>query len=342
MDLNKELSAWIAHLKANTALSDRTIEFYYENCRAVLSILEQQGIQDIGELNSAAIYGLLDEMERRCMATSTRKDYLSALKKYCSYAGLDPFDQVTYSLPQDVRPTVDWLTPPQIHRLLDWLESEGSSLQRTTIHLMLTMGLRRIEVIRLKISDINWKERYVDVRGKGRGGVKLRRVPFSPRTQDILSDWMGYRQLLIDRAKIAAAELNADPGPIPEEVFVWRKTRNLYAYDDDGWGLDKMVSQRVSKAVGFPIRNHTLRRTFGRTLWLAGVAVETIATILGHQSTEQTLKYIGVNMDDMRSAMQHDYFTVTKEIPTTHRHGGIEHENQKKEGDTPEIYCQMR
>jgi hypothetical protein len=39
-------------------------------------------------------------------------------------------------------------------------------------------------------------------------------------------------------------------------------------------------------------------------MWLAGVPIETIATIYGHESTEMTLRYIGVNLSDQASAFE--------------------------------------
>ncbi len=48
--------------------------------------------------------------------------------------------------------------------------------------------------------------------------------------------------------------------------------------------------------------NHTLHRTFGRTLWLAGVKIETVRDLLGHEDTKTTL-YLGVNKGNKSEAM---------------------------------------
>lgn len=39
-------------------------------------------------------------------------------------------------------------------------------------------------------------------------------------------------------------------------------------------------------------------------MWLAGVRIETIASIMGHESTEMTLRYIGVNLSDQTMAFE--------------------------------------
>lgn len=310
-----DLKPWVNWMQTETTLAPRTIAFYRENCQAVLSIMTTAGLpSDPAAIDTAAIHSLLGVMDQRDLAASTRNDYLRSLKKWLEFSGNDTFAHVQYALPQDTRPNVDWLTDSQVDRLLYWLDNHGTPIERATTHLMLTMGLRRIEVIRLRVSDINWQGEFLDVRGKGRGGTKLRRVPFSPRAAEILKIWLECRRGKIYNARRNAELSGEDPDAlqIPEEVFVWFKGSKVSAYDQDGWGLDKMTVRRISKAVGFPIRNHTLRRTFGRTLWRGGVQIEIIAQILGHESTEQTMKYLGVSLDDMRGAMSRDFFTVTQ------------------------------
>ena len=59
----------------------------------------------------------------------------------------------------------------------------------------------------------------------------------------------------------------------------------------------------ISDRMGVTFSAHTLRRTFGREMYHSGVRIETIAKIMGHSSTEMTLRYIGVNLDDQTVAM---------------------------------------
>ena len=37
-------------------------------------------------------------------------------------------------------------------------------------------------------------------------------------------------------------------------------------------------------------------------MWLANVSIETIASVMGHESTEMTLRCIGVNLSDQAKA----------------------------------------
>jgi integrase len=65
------------------------------------------------------------------------------------------------------------------------------------------------------------------------------------------------------------------------------------------------VLDRLKRESGIGFKgHHTLRRTGGRLMWQEGVAIETVASIMGHETTEMTLRYIGVNLDDRAKAFQ--------------------------------------
>jgi hypothetical protein len=39
-------------------------------------------------------------------------------------------------------------------------------------------------------------------------------------------------------------------------------------------------------------------------MWQEGAPIETVASIMGHETTEMTLRYIGVNLDEQAKAFQ--------------------------------------
>jgi site-specific recombinase XerD len=55
----------------------------------------------------------------------------------------------------------------------------------------------------------------------------------------------------------------------------------------------------LGRATDLPFRlsGHVLRRSFGRIAYHAGVPVERVRRIYGHHSVEQTLHYIGVEVE---------------------------------------------
>ena len=94
---------------------------------------------------------------------------------------------------------------------------------------------------------------------------------------------------------------------IPEDLLIYTMYTGMKmmigSYHSRGSGLDKAVIGPLRKATGLQFSNHTLRRTFARGLWMQGVPIETISTLLGHRTNEVTRRYIGVRHSDMASAL---------------------------------------
>lgn len=274
-------------------LGERTRTFYRETVHAVLRIMEEEGLPtNPSYVTPQHLQELLECFSRRNLTVATRKGYLSALKKFYKSCNCSAFDHIRVRLPSDIRPNVDWYTPTEAKALL---ELDKSPLQTIVIHCELCLGMRRVEIIRLRPEDIHDPERYLDVRGKGPGGGKLRSIPYASNTREIM-------QLALDRRAEQIAARTA--GEIPGNLILWLKAGRLHAYSEEGYGLDKVVTEPLSRTLGFRVTNHKGRRTFGRSLYRAGVPVPTISKLLGHENPEVTLKYIGVDLDDMRLAME--------------------------------------
>ena len=273
---------------ADGGYSPKTIAHTREHCEIVKRYL---GDASLYEISAEDLKDIHNAMVGDGLAVSTQKSYIFALRALLRQIN-NPACNARLIFQADVRPRVDWLTPEQARAVLD--SPVLSPIQYVAVVLALCMGLRRVELVRLRLRDINLTREYITVTGKGRAGGKLRLVPFHERFKPALDEW------LKDRAQIAVKARN-DP---PDNLLIW--------LDHDGTakaynavkasGIDGLV-RRASRAVGLHFSAHTLRRTFGRILWLSGVPVVTIARILGHSSTEQTLSYIGANLDDMAGAM---------------------------------------
>lgn len=279
-------------------LAPRTVSFYTETIRAVLGIMDKLGlVTHPKKVSNDDVGCLMDYLADENYAIQTRKGYLSALRKYClAFDNPTVRDWQRIRFPHDNRPHADWLTALQAHTLLT---TEKTPIQTIVIHLELCLGLRHVEVIRLRTKDIHYETETLDVRGKGSEGGKPRTIPFTHGTKAALCLWSAER----DRLRRISETRHPKTFVDPDEFIVWEKAGVLSSYSEQGYGLDKVVTIPLSKLLGFHFSNHTLRRTFGRTLFRSNVPVPTIARILGHESTDVTLKYIGVDLDDMRTAM---------------------------------------
>ncbi|MBE6528899.1 MAG: site-specific integrase [Thermoplasmata archaeon] len=234
------------------------------------------------------------------LAPSYQESEYEYLKRYVKYFGNKVPDSLKFEFPQDMRINVDWLTDEQYEILLN---CPKTPLQDIVIHLELCMGLRNAECCRLTLDDVHsgGMKPYLNVRGKGRGNGKYRTVRFHYDTKAILDRWMEQRAKIVAKVR-AYNPAWRDPGTLLI-TDQYKNKPDSHAFAEHSGSLDDSVIVPLREQLGFHFANHTLRRSFGRRLFHAGVPIETISKFLGHESTMETLKYLGINLDDMDAGM---------------------------------------
>lgn len=276
-----------------TTKSGRTFRFYRESIAIIVKDLERMGRPTLPwNIKEEDVRALMDEWASRGLSVATRRGYVSAMRTWVRYWHNSVIDGMEIRWPVDTRPTVDWLDDEDAIRLASM---DLPPVQELVIHCELCLGMRRVELLRSKVQD--WTETYVDILGKGPQGGKPRRMPYHPDTRRILSRYMGYRSQIVELTRVK------NPGvEVPDHLLIYPKGRALLPYGPKGSGIDDML-KTVQHELGRTFSNHTLRRTFGRMMYRSGVDVATISRMMGHESQDTTLRYIGVNLDDMSAAM---------------------------------------
>lgn len=288
------VDAMCRHMTESTAKAPRTIRFYRESMHAILGVLGQEGRHAMPQdFTAEDVVWLLNYYNAHGMTVQTRKGYFSALRTWLHYYGNRCIDEVPVSWPNDARPNVDWLTLDQAQRLL---VLPMSPVQQLIVHCELCLGMRRVEVLRLTLHSFAGD--YVDILGKGHQGGKPRRIPYHRDTAAVLDRYLRWRS-----GMIAMVQAERPSVAVPDRLLIWSRGPHIYTYCAKGTGIDAIIKD-LGAQIGYrDASNHTLRRTFGRMMYRSGVPVATIAKLLGHSSIEQTLRYIGVDMDDMTVAM---------------------------------------
>jgi len=169
------------------------------------------------------------------------------------------------------RQHIDWLTPIETEAIL---ATPMNAREALMIRAGLLQGMRRIEVLRLTVFNSEQALRTGILRIHGKGG-KVREIPLHPGFAEALKAYLERAPEVIGNDKLL---------PI---------------------GTEQMSKNVVDFSLRFGRRftTHTLRRTFGRNLWLRGIPIETISELMGHVSTDMTRLYLGLNITDMRKAI---------------------------------------
>lgn len=215
---------------------------------------------------------------------------LSIFGEWLSWFDNDVLKKMKIPWPQDERISVDWLEPEDAIRM----KRVAKGIERLMVHLELDLGLRRIDMYRLKMGDIH--SGHFSVTGKGRVGGKRRTISWNEETPAIMEEYLFLRSELVGNAR------KRNPGVVvPDGLLIYQKGRRLGLYQMTA--IDGIIVN-IAKRAGIEKRvtNHMLRRTCGRLLYLSGVKIEEVADILGHSDTRTTLLYIGIRLDDQKKA----------------------------------------
>ena len=172
-----------------------------------------------------------------------------------------PYPKVRRKLPKI-------LSQDEVARLID---ASNSLFERTLLMVLYGTGMRRSEVARLKIADIDSQRMVIHV-VNGKGG-KDRDLPLSPKLLETLRAywrWLKPQTYLFPSRMHRAAEQ-----PITDKI-VWRACNEAARRA----GIRKTVTP------------HLVRHSWATHLLEAGTDLRTIQLLLGHEDLEVTARYL--------------------------------------------------
>jgi integrase len=172
----------------------------------------------------------------------------------------------------------NWLSVDEAKALLRHSPPDGlrDKRDRAILAVLLGCGLRRAELVGLKVEDFQIREEHcviADLIGKGK---HIRTVPVPVWVKRTVDAWTADAQIsagTIFRPVNRMGKLRGD-GLTPKAI----------------WHVVKAAAQRAG------IKNlapHDLRRTCARLCHLAGGELEQIQFLLGHASVQTTERYLG-------------------------------------------------
>ena len=221
---------------------------------------------------------------------------LAALRAYVRWAqkaGLlqrNPLEGIKPMREQERAPR--WLGRSERNALLRELETMVNGARtpfwrvqairdRAITLLLLNTGLRVSELCALECSDLDMGERRGELRVRAGKGGKERVVPLNAESRKALREW-----------------LEVMPASDSPALFLGKGGRRLHPS-----GVQGRVAE-IGRRAGVAVTPHVLRHTFARSLVEAGVSLEKVAAILGHESLDTTKVYLTPSMADLQEAVE--------------------------------------
>ena len=163
-------------------------------------------------------------------------------------------------------------------------ESSVLSLRnRAMLEIFYSSGLRLSELAGLDLIDLDFNQKLVKVRGKGR---KERIVPVGGPALKAVQEYLG---------KIGEIRKDTSGDIYKKPLFLNARGERITTRS-----IARIVNEITSKSgIGRKISPHALRHSFATHLLNAGADLRSIQELLGHESLSTTQKYTAVNINRM-------------------------------------------
>lgn len=291
---------------AASAAAPNTRRAYATAYRAFAAFLHARyGEASVQTFTVAAVAGWRDELTAKGHAPSTVAQRVSAVRRLAGAVGADPLVAlVRCTQVQQERPTA--LSDRELSALLARpdLRTTIGVRDRAILELLARSGLRRSELARLTLSDIQERGRQPDARR--RAAIAPRRGNQTPLEVVVRGSKRGRTRTVPlhgDAVQALRAWYASRPGAAADALFVSLRTRRSAIPEPlSAGGVGDIVAKHAAAAGVRDDRStaHALRHTFCTMLAERGVAMEVIRALAGHVDIRTTQVYVDVT--DQRKA----------------------------------------
>lgn len=169
----------------------------------------------------------------------------------------------------------------QVDRLLEEVSKKEDNISirdKAIVTLFLGTGIRVSEMCGIDMNDIDFKNATILVHRKG-GDTKS--VRFGQEVEDALKEYIEISRPVLNKENLPA-------------LFIGKKFNRMTPR-----GMEKMLDKYKNQAgINVKITPHTLRRTFGTTVYNETGDIYLTATALNHANIDITRKYYAKQSDD--------------------------------------------
>lgn len=280
-DLAAHIAAFLEHLRRGNH-SEHTVRNYALDLEEFSAHF---GAVDPASLDMLALRGWLAGLHARKLAAVSIRRKLAAVRSF--YRFLLKEGAVSVNTPKLLRTPKAPKTLPSVpdaeltNRLVDGvgdpkLERPFPARDRAIFEFLYGCGLRVSELVGLNLEDVEFSERWIRVRGKGK---KERQTPYGERAAEALARYLPERKA----------------APDERALFTNFRGRRLTTR-----GVGNIVKFYASAVLhDSAIHPHTLRHAYATHLLADGADLRAIQELLGHARLSTTQRYTQVTLADL-------------------------------------------
>ncbi len=278
----KKIDAFIDHLKFERNASPHTLDAYRRDLLQFYEHMQEAGVP-FSRIDNMVIRSYLARLYHKEEKKSTIARKLAALRSFFQFCmqkkWLKDNPAKVVATPKQDKPVPSFLSEEEMASLLDVPDTRRplDLRDKALLEMLYATGLRVSELVGLDLEDINFEERLLRVRGKGK---KERLVPYGRAAEDSLQAYFRVRPSLAQgRIGDTAVFLN-----YRGERLSTRSVQRIVRACIRQTALKRRISP------------HSLRHSFASHLLSRGADLRSIQELLGHASLATTQKYTHLDL----------------------------------------------
>ncbi|WP_375373390.1 site-specific tyrosine recombinase XerD [Kaistella polysaccharea] len=279
-------------LKFERNFSDNTVDAYLRDIKKLQNYAEFD-LEGVGPLDISYenIQEYLYQFSKKKFSERTQARWVSSIKSFFKYltddevradnpATLVEGPKLGLYLPD----TLSFVDVERIIKAID-TNTELGKRNQCMIEVLYGCGLRVSELIDLKISNINFKEYYLKVEGKGN---KTRFVPLAAYTAELIKEYINN---------------------VRSKYKINKKCEDILFLNSRGSSMSRVIvfiiiKELTEKAgISKKISPHTFRHSFATHLLQNGADLRYIQEMLGHSSITTTEIYTHLKNEELRDVI---------------------------------------
>jgi integrase/recombinase XerC len=283
--MRKEISQFLSSLKHEKNASPHTISSYKRDLLQLAGYLEERKVM-LRRVDNVILRGFLAKLQENQNKKSTVARKLAAIRSFFQFCikkkWLEDNPAKVVATPKQEKHVPSFLSEDEMAQFLDLPQTTQplDLRDKAALELLYATGMRVSELAGLNLDDLNFSERLIRVRGKGK---KERLIPFGKKAEDSLTFYIR------SRPQINKGEIEA------KALFLNYRGERLSSRS-----IERIVDKYIRlTALRRKISPHSLRHSFASHLLSRGADLRVIQELLGHESLATTQKYTHLNLKQL-------------------------------------------
>jgi integrase/recombinase XerC len=293
-------TSFLDYLNLEKNYSKHTLVAYHKDLEGFREFASSEfDFSEINNVSYAIIRSWVVKLVDDKVSNSTINRKISSLRTYYKFLLKIGDIEVSPLAKHKVLKTAKKLQVPfsekEIENVLEILKEEDSFVgvrNKLIVELFYSTGIRRGELVNLKLNDISDSQKTIKVLGKRN---KERIIPLLPSVLNTIASYLEYRKSLSSIKDVHYLFLT-EKGAKIYETLVYRVINNYFS----------KASEKVKRSP------HILRHSFATHMLNEGADIKSVKELLGHSSLASTQIYANNSISKLKQVYKNAHPRNTK------------------------------